>query len=298
MLAAALGFGLLVHGFAAENRVYAETNCAVVNPATDAEEQAFLSLINQYRTSSGIAALTMDPSLNQAAAWMAADAAASGSLSHTDSSGRTVGTRLQNCDVSFTTAGENIAAGYTTAQQVFSGWQTSSGHNANMLNAAFTRIGIARVQSSSGQVGWVWVTDFAGGGSAAPITSVTPATTSPSGGTSSTPQGSPATLPTTNTPPTTNAPGSGTPATTPASTTVPPAPFSTLLVMPSAPVSAPSVSVPPASITGAGAQPLLSPLMAPTPQPGLGDQPLMQDASWRSQPLQDAAYRTHKLGVR
>jgi MYXO-CTERM domain-containing protein len=60
----------------------------------------------------------------------------------------------------WTTAGENIAAGYVTAAQVFEGWRTSPGHDANMRHAGFTAIGIGRVEVPGSPYRVYWTTDF------------------------------------------------------------------------------------------------------------------------------------------
>ena len=47
--------------------------------------------------------------------------------------------------LSYRTAGENIAMGYSTPQAVVDGWMNSSGHRANILNASYTQIGVGYV---------------------------------------------------------------------------------------------------------------------------------------------------------
>ena len=56
----------------------------------------------------------------------------------------------------WTTWGENIAEGYTTAEDVMNGWINSPGHRANLLNPAFKDIGIG----ASGGGAPYWVQDF------------------------------------------------------------------------------------------------------------------------------------------
>jgi uncharacterized protein YkwD len=55
--------------------------------------------------------------------------------------------------------GENIAAGYDSAQRVFNAWMNSDGHRANILNCRFTKIGIGfdpgQVKSQWGPGSWV-----------------------------------------------------------------------------------------------------------------------------------------------
>jgi len=137
------------------------TNCTVSTAALDSEEQAFLTLINNYRAQNGRSALTNSTNLSRAAAWHATDMAAKSYFSHTDSLGRSVGTRVAQCD-GLPQNGENIAAGTVkdTAAEAFEMWRNSSGHNANMLNGSYRQIGIARVYNAGSPYKWYWVTDF------------------------------------------------------------------------------------------------------------------------------------------
>ncbi|HMO96110.1 MAG TPA: CAP domain-containing protein, partial [Tepidiformaceae bacterium] len=137
------------------------TNCTVSDISIDSEEAAFLTLINAYRAQNGRGALTLSTNLNRAATWHGTDMATKGYFSHTDSLGRSPSTRARDCDYPGG-AGENIAAGtvWDTAQEAFDAWRNSSGHNANMLNASYVKIGIARVYVANSQYRWYWVTNF------------------------------------------------------------------------------------------------------------------------------------------
>jgi len=87
------------------------TNCSVADLTFDSQEQAFLTLINNYRAQNGLGALQTSVNLNRAASWLAKDMADQNYFSHTDSLNRSLGTRLSQCDDSHSSAGENIAAG-------------------------------------------------------------------------------------------------------------------------------------------------------------------------------------------
>jgi hypothetical protein len=126
----------------------------------DAEESAFLNLINQYRAANGKGALTLNNNLNNVADWMSQDMAARNYFDHKDSQGRDPFQRMKDFGYNYRAAGENIAAGYQTAAQVFEGWKNSPGHNANMLNGAFTEIGIGRAYNAGSTFKWYWTTDF------------------------------------------------------------------------------------------------------------------------------------------
>ena len=139
------------------------TNCDVTagDLALDAQEQAFLTLINGYRAQNGLGALKVSTNLDRSSAWLSRDLGVKNYFSHTDSLGRTPSTRAMNCGYP-SGAGENIAAGtvWDTAQEVFAAWQGSPGHNANMLNASYKMIGIGRAQVAGSTYTWYWTTDF------------------------------------------------------------------------------------------------------------------------------------------
>lgn len=129
----------------------------------DAEEQAFLTLINNYRQQNGLTPLQASVSLTTAAKWMSGDMAQKNYFSHTDSLGRDPFTRMRAYGYNYNTyMGENIAAGYSDAANTFNQWKNSSGHNANMLNPNYKVIGIGRVANASSTYRYYWTTDFGG----------------------------------------------------------------------------------------------------------------------------------------
>jgi uncharacterized protein YkwD len=137
------------------------TNCNVTNATFDEAEQAFVDIINQYRTSNGLQPLTVSVNLNRSASWMAQDLATKNYFAHRDSSGRDSQTRIAECGGTVN-SGENLAAGtrIDSAQAAFALWRSSGGHNRNMLFSSYTQIGIARVQNPGSRYNWYWVTTF------------------------------------------------------------------------------------------------------------------------------------------
>ncbi len=141
-------------------------------PTLDSEEWAFLTLINNYRSSNGLGTLQVSATLENASLWMSNDMATNNYANHTDNLGRTTGSRLAAFGYSYSPWGENIAGGYPDAASAFNQWLTAcdpdpSGtctyaHRKNMLNPAFAAIGIGRAYSASSTFGWYWVTDFGG----------------------------------------------------------------------------------------------------------------------------------------
>jgi subtilisin family serine protease len=130
-------------------------------PVLDSEEQAFLTLINNYRAQNGRQPLKASVTLTNAAEWMSGDMAAKNYFSHTDSLGRDPFTRMAAFGYGYSTAkGENIAAGNASAAATFEQWRNSPGHNQNMLYASYTVIGIGR--AAGGGYGYYWTTNFGG----------------------------------------------------------------------------------------------------------------------------------------
>lgn len=70
------------------------------------------------------------------------DMADRGYFSHTNPEGQSPFDRLRAAGIDFSSAGENIASGPTTAQAVFDLWMGSSGHRANIERCAYTHHGV------------------------------------------------------------------------------------------------------------------------------------------------------------
>jgi uncharacterized protein YkwD len=112
-------------------------------------ERDVLTLVNQDRAALGLGVLTGDSRLHNAAIAHSTDMATNNFFDHAGSEGSNAGDRAQAAGYNWTAWGENIAAGYTTAQSVFDGWLASPGHRDNMRNSAFTDIGIGLVPGTA-----------------------------------------------------------------------------------------------------------------------------------------------------
>ncbi len=129
----------------------------------DAEERAFLALINTYRAQNGRAPLRLTKTLAAAADHHSRDMAANNYLGHTLSTGVTWSQNIRNHGYTYSTyRAENIAAGNATASATFTQWKNSAGHNTNMLNANYAAIGIGRSYNASATYKWYWTTTFGG----------------------------------------------------------------------------------------------------------------------------------------
>lgn len=97
-------------------------------------------VISAYRKSKGLGAVTVDSSLNEAAAEQARAIAQAGRLSHGD-----FASRMARYDVA--AASENLAMGSSTLAGTMEQWRRSRPHDANLLKEGMTRIGLARART-------------------------------------------------------------------------------------------------------------------------------------------------------
>ncbi len=118
---------------------------------------AAIDAANAERVAAGLAALQSGAALNSAAVAHSIDQASHNTMTHTGSDGSNAGTRLARSGFSASTWGENVAAGYTSAASVVSGWMGSSGHRENILNPNVTYIGVAYAQAGDGTLYWTMV---------------------------------------------------------------------------------------------------------------------------------------------
>lgn len=116
-----------------------------------------LELVNAERAKQGLNALQLDASVSKVAQTKAQDMSSNNYFSHTSPTYGSPFDMLKQFGVSYSSAGENIAQGYTTPEAVVQGWMNSAGHRANILNAKFTHMGIG--YSTSGNY---WAQMFIG----------------------------------------------------------------------------------------------------------------------------------------
>lgn len=145
-----------------ENKYYEDISKEDINEYKNIQsENTYTDLINEvyeitnnYRSLVGVSSLTLDSSLVEAASIRAKEL--SDSFSHTRPNGSSCFTVLSELGISYGTAGENIAAGYSSSQSVMEGWRFSSGHYQNIISSKFKKIGIG-VNIVNNQYYWVQI---------------------------------------------------------------------------------------------------------------------------------------------
>lgn len=104
-----------------------------------------LALTNGERTSRGLRALAFSSCADGFANTWASALASAGALSH-----QPLAPILSAC--SARGVGENVAFGNVTPEALVRMWMESPGHRANVLNPAFTHLGVGDVTTSTGRV--------------------------------------------------------------------------------------------------------------------------------------------------
>lgn len=113
----------------------------------EAYENEVIRLVNVERAKYGLSALSKRADATTAAEIRAKEIVQS--FSHTRPNGTSCFTVCKEVGISYKSAGENIAYGYRTPQQVVNGWMNSEGHRKNILSASFTSIGVGCYQQGS-----------------------------------------------------------------------------------------------------------------------------------------------------
>ena len=122
------------------------------------QAEAVLKLVNEERSKAGLSPLTLSDKLTEIANIKASDMAEKNYFSHQSPTYGSPFDMLKHFGVSFSYAGENIAAGQKSAEEVMEGWMNSSGHKANILNSNYTQLGVGFKRG--GQYGTEWVQLF------------------------------------------------------------------------------------------------------------------------------------------
>ena len=80
-------------------------------------------------------------------------------FAHNTPDGQTPFDRMKAAGISYSSAGENIAAGQSSPQNVMDSWMNSPGHRKNILNRDFEYIGVGLARG--GSYGIYWAQEFA-----------------------------------------------------------------------------------------------------------------------------------------
>lgn len=120
-------------------------------PATgiSTAETKVIQLTNAERRRNGLPDLQADTSLSKVAREKSNDMQAKGYFSHTSPTYGSPFDMMRDFGISYRSAGENIAKGQQSPEQVVQAWMNSEGHRKNILSADFTHIGVGYSQQGN-----------------------------------------------------------------------------------------------------------------------------------------------------
>ena len=113
------------------------------------KEQQVITLVNQIRAQHGLKPLSANWQLSRVARYKSQDIADRNYFSHNSPTYGSPFQMMKQFGITYRTAGENIAQGYSSAQAVVNAWMNSEGHRANILNASYTQIGVGYVSDGN-----------------------------------------------------------------------------------------------------------------------------------------------------
>jgi uncharacterized protein YkwD len=164
VVAAAMTAGITLTAFAPAAAAHGSSSCQHANSPITATskpdlQNAAVCLINQQRTQRHLPPLHTDQRLNRSAQGWTNMMVSRAAFTH----GADFAARISAAGFNWSTAGENIATGYTTPAQVVSGWMASPGHCQNILSPSFADVGTgvsARSSDGSARSDGSWTQDF------------------------------------------------------------------------------------------------------------------------------------------
>lgn len=101
-----------------------------------------LQLVNNERANVGLDSLSIDNQLDRAANLHTDEMVRADQMSHQLPGEASLGDRVSATGYQWSSVGENVAAGYSTPEDVVEGWMNSVGHRENILNPNFTHLGV------------------------------------------------------------------------------------------------------------------------------------------------------------
>lgn len=164
VVAAAMTAGITLTAFVPAAAAQGSNSCQHANsPITVTSkpdlQKAVVCLINRQRAQRQLPPLHTDQRLNRSAQGWTNTMVSRAAFTH----GTDFSARISAAGFNWSTAGENIATGYSTPAQVVSGWMASTGHCENILSPSFADVGTgvsARSSDGSANRSGSWTQDF------------------------------------------------------------------------------------------------------------------------------------------
>lgn len=112
-------------------------------------EAKVIDLTNEQRRKNGLSNLQPDTALSNVAQEKSNDMQAKNYFSHTSPTYGSPFDMMRDFGVTYNSAGENIAMGQRSAEEVVNAWMNSEGHRKNILSPNFTHIGVGHTSQGN-----------------------------------------------------------------------------------------------------------------------------------------------------
>lgn len=120
---------------------------AVLGSSTDVSLSSLLDSSNQQRSLASEPALQLDTKLSRAAQAKANDMVQKNYWSHNTPSGATPWSFIDQAGYNYQKAGENLAYGFNSADDVTNAWMHSPEHRKNLLGISYSQVGFGVANS-------------------------------------------------------------------------------------------------------------------------------------------------------
>ncbi|MGD7043936.1 CAP domain-containing protein [Jeotgalibacillus proteolyticus] len=118
------------------------------SPVSDFEQQV-VDLTNAERSKEGLPALELDVELSKVADDKSLDMQQNQYFSHTSPTHGSPFDMMKAYGIEYSSAGENIAMGQRSPEEVVQAWMNSEGHRKNIMSSSFTHIGVGHVEEGN-----------------------------------------------------------------------------------------------------------------------------------------------------
>jgi len=137
------------------NLIYPGQVLTVPTKADATTEAKVVQLVNAERAKAGLKPLASNWELARVAKIKAQDMTDKKYFSHTSPTYGDPFKMMKDFGIKYTAAGENIAQGQKTPEEVMKAWMNSSGHKANIMSSTYNQIGVGYDARSN-----TWVQQF------------------------------------------------------------------------------------------------------------------------------------------
>ena len=117
-------------------------------------EQQVVDLVNRQRANYGLPLLKANWELSRVARYKSQDMIQKGYFAHQSPTYGSPFNMMESFGIRFTAAGENIAYGQRTPQEVMNDWMNSTGHRNNILSRVYNQISVGVAKASNGTYYW------------------------------------------------------------------------------------------------------------------------------------------------